>query len=150
MSKFRIYELAKEFNTTSKVIIDILGRNNVTAKNHMSCVDEDAKAVIKRTFAHKGDVTDTNSANKQSSTPAMSGAQNQKPRDNQKNLNEQTDVRQVDPKGQYQQGQQRPQGQYQRGQQRPQGQYQRGQQRPQGQYQQGQQRPQGQYQQGQQ
>ncbi|MDD4601864.1 MAG: translation initiation factor IF-2 N-terminal domain-containing protein, partial [Negativicutes bacterium] len=53
MSKFRIYELAKEFNTTSKVIIDILDRNSVSAKNHMSCVDDDAKAIINRTFAHK-------------------------------------------------------------------------------------------------
>lgn len=53
MSKFRIYEIAKEFNTTSKVIIDILGRNNVVAKNHMSCVDDEARAIINRTFAHK-------------------------------------------------------------------------------------------------
>ncbi len=53
MSKYRIYELAKDFNTTSKVIIDILNRNNMEAKNHMSSVDEDAKNVITRTFAHK-------------------------------------------------------------------------------------------------
>ncbi len=57
MSKHRIYELAKEFNTTSKVIIDILARNNMTAKNHMSSVDDDARTVIERTFARK-----TNSA----------------------------------------------------------------------------------------
>lgn len=53
MSKYRIYELAKDFNTTSKVIIDILNRNNMEAKNHMSSVDDDAKNVIARTFAHK-------------------------------------------------------------------------------------------------
>jgi translation initiation factor IF-2 len=53
MSKYRIYELAKDFNTTSKVIIDILNRNNMEAKNHMSSVDDDAKNVITRTFAHK-------------------------------------------------------------------------------------------------
>lgn len=53
MSKYRVYELAKEFNTTSKVILDILARNNVTAKNHMSNVGEEAKSVINRTFAHK-------------------------------------------------------------------------------------------------
>ena len=53
MSKYRIYELAKEFNTESKVIIDILARNNMEAKNHMSSVGDDAKAVITRTFAHK-------------------------------------------------------------------------------------------------
>ncbi|AIF51747.1 translation initiation factor IF-2 [Pelosinus sp. UFO1] len=53
MSKYRIYELAKDFNTTSKVIIDILVRNNMEAKNHMSSVDDDAKNLITRTFAHK-------------------------------------------------------------------------------------------------
>jgi translation initiation factor IF-2 len=53
MSKYRIYELAKEFNTTSKVIIDILERNNMPAKNHMSSVDDTAKAVVDRTFARK-------------------------------------------------------------------------------------------------
>ena len=53
MSKYRIYELAKEFSTESKVIIDILARNNMEAKNHMSSVGDDAKAVITRTFAHK-------------------------------------------------------------------------------------------------
>lgn len=53
MSKYRVYELAKEYSTTSKVIIDILGRHNITAKNHMSSVGEDAKVAIERTFARK-------------------------------------------------------------------------------------------------
>ena len=53
MSKYRIYELAKEFNTESKVIIDILTRNNMEAKNHMSSVGDDAKNMITKTFAHK-------------------------------------------------------------------------------------------------
>lgn len=56
MSKYRIYELAKEFSTTSKVIIDILARNNMVAKNHMSSVDDDAKAIVSRTFARKTNV----------------------------------------------------------------------------------------------
>lgn len=53
MSKYRVYELAKDYNTTSKLIIDILARNNMVAKNHMSSVDDEAKAVIERTFARK-------------------------------------------------------------------------------------------------
>ncbi|HWR43118.1 translation initiation factor IF-2 [Sporomusa sp.] len=53
MSKYRVYELAKEYSTTSKVIIDILGRHSIAAKNHMSSVDEDAKVAIERTFARK-------------------------------------------------------------------------------------------------
>lgn len=53
MSKYRIWELAKEYNTSSKVILDILERNKIEAKNHMSNVDEAAKQLISRTFAHK-------------------------------------------------------------------------------------------------
>lgn len=53
MSKYRIYELAKQYETTSKVIIDILARHNITAKNHMSCVDEDVKAIIDKTFSSR-------------------------------------------------------------------------------------------------
>jgi translation initiation factor IF-2 len=55
MSKYRVYELAKEFNTTSKVIIDILARNNMSAKNHMSSVEEAGKSIIERTFARKSE-----------------------------------------------------------------------------------------------
>ena len=59
MSKYRVYELAKEYNTTSKVIIDILGRHSIVAKNHMSSVDEDAKGAIDRTFARKTGTVET-------------------------------------------------------------------------------------------
>ncbi|MGL5512255.1 MAG: translation initiation factor IF-2 N-terminal domain-containing protein, partial [Sporomusa sp.] len=54
-----VYELAKEYTTTSKVIIDILGRHNIVAKNHMSSVDDDAKVIIERTFARKTGMPDT-------------------------------------------------------------------------------------------
>jgi translation initiation factor IF-2 len=53
MSKYRVYELAKDYNTTSKVIIDILARNNITVKNHMASLDDPEKAIIDRTFARK-------------------------------------------------------------------------------------------------
>lgn len=54
MSKYRIYELAKEFNTTSKVILDVLSRNHCElAKNHMSSVGDPEKDIIKRTFAER-------------------------------------------------------------------------------------------------
>ncbi|WP_371369060.1 Translation initiation factor IF-2 [Sporomusa rhizae] len=69
MSKYRVYELAKEYSTTSKVIIDILGRHNITAKNHMSSVDEDAKVAIERTFARK--TGDTNQTASQQMTQPM-------------------------------------------------------------------------------
>ncbi|SFL38784.1 translation initiation factor IF-2 [Pelosinus propionicus] len=81
MSKYRIYELAKDFNTTSKVIIDILNRNNMEAKNHMSSVDDDAKNVITRTFAHKittapATGTSTNENKSRTQEPATSSTGN--------------------------------------------------------------------------
>jgi translation initiation factor IF-2 len=71
MSKYRIYELAKDFNTTSKVIIDILARNNMEAKNHMSSVDDDAKNVITRTFAHKITAPTSSAPNKAVQSPSV-------------------------------------------------------------------------------
>lgn len=53
MSKYRVYELAKEFQTESKVVLDILKRNDREAKNHMSSVGEEERAIIARTFAPK-------------------------------------------------------------------------------------------------
>ena len=58
MSKYRVYELAKEFTTTSKLILDILARNNMPAKNHMASIDEDAYQVLVRTFAPKPDTAE--------------------------------------------------------------------------------------------
>lgn len=87
MSKYRVYELAKEFNATSKVIIDILSRNNVTAKNHMSCVDDDAKSIINRTFARKAEEVIKPAAS-QISAVNNSGPNHQKPY--QSNIQQQT------------------------------------------------------------
>lgn len=55
MPKYRVFELAKEFGATSKVILDILARNDITVKNHMSSVDEAGKQIVERTFARKKD-----------------------------------------------------------------------------------------------
>ena len=129
MSKYRIWELAKEYNTSSKVILDILERNKIEAKNHMSNVDENAKQLISRTFAHKtGETPKKEEAPKQNK--AAEKPQAQKP--------------------QGQQNQNRPQGQQNRpafrkdGAQQPRPQGQHNQNRPQGQqnrHQQGGQRP---------
>lgn len=53
MSKYRVYELAKEFHTESKVVLNILTRNNFRVANHMSSVGEEERAVLVRTFAPK-------------------------------------------------------------------------------------------------
>ena len=55
MGKYRVFEIAKEFDTTSKVIIDILSRNDVQVKNHMSSVDDDVRRIVVKTFERKAD-----------------------------------------------------------------------------------------------
>ncbi|MHC1717093.1 MAG: translation initiation factor IF-2 [Acidaminococcaceae bacterium] len=55
MGKYRVFEIAKEFDTTSKVIIDILSRNDVQVKNHMSSVDDDVRKIVVKTFERKAD-----------------------------------------------------------------------------------------------
>ena len=58
MSKYRVYELAKEFHTESKVVLDILTRNKFRVANHMSSVGEEERAVVARAFAPKKTVSD--------------------------------------------------------------------------------------------
>lgn len=54
MSKYRIYELAKEFSTSSKNILDILTKNEITAaKNHMSTVGDPEKLILEKHFSVK-------------------------------------------------------------------------------------------------
>lgn len=48
MEKYRIYELAKDLNTTSKRLIEKLSEINIIVKNHMSYInDEEIKALYK-------------------------------------------------------------------------------------------------------
>lgn len=53
MSKYRVYELAKEFHVDSKAVIDILSRSGVKAANNFSSVDEKTYAALKSAFAKK-------------------------------------------------------------------------------------------------
>lgn len=68
MSKYRVYELAKEFNTDSKVILDILKRNKFKAANNFSSVGEEERTAIKNLLSNKG-------AKPQAKAPAASAAQ---------------------------------------------------------------------------
>ena len=54
MEKVRIYELAKELNTTSKRLIEKLEEININIKNHMSFLDEDQ---LKALYDHIGVIT---------------------------------------------------------------------------------------------
>ena len=121
MSKYRIWELAKEYNTSSKVILDILERNKIEAKNHMSNVDEAAKQLISRTFAHKtGDApkkADAPKPQKQAVQPQAPKSQNQpsqnRPQSAQQNKPafRKDGAAQPRPQGHSNQNQTRPQGQ---------------------------------------
>lgn len=68
MSKYRVYKLAKEFNTDSKVILDILKRNKFKAANNFSSVGEEERTAIKNSLSNKG-------AKPQAKAPAVSAAQ---------------------------------------------------------------------------
>ncbi|WP_432647581.1 translation initiation factor IF-2 [Mitsuokella sp.] len=54
MSKYRVFELAKEFNTDSKVILDILKRNKFKATNNFSGVGEEERTAVKNALSNKG------------------------------------------------------------------------------------------------
>ena len=68
MSKYRVYELAKEFNTDSKVILDIVKRNKFKAANNFSSVGEEERTAIKNSLSNKG-------AKPQAKAPAAPAAQ---------------------------------------------------------------------------
>ena len=53
MSKYRVYELAKEFHTDTKNILDILKKNHFKAVNNFSSVGDAEHAAVKNHFAGK-------------------------------------------------------------------------------------------------
>ena len=50
MSKSRVYEIAKELNVDSKLIIEKLKAMDVDVKNHMSSITEAEAAKVKQAF----------------------------------------------------------------------------------------------------
>ena len=53
MSKYRVYELAKEFHTDTKNILDILKKHHFKAVNNFSSVGDAEHAAVKNHFAGK-------------------------------------------------------------------------------------------------
>ena len=51
MSKYRVYELAKEFKTESKVVLHLLERNGHAVKNHMSSVGDEEREMLRNIFS---------------------------------------------------------------------------------------------------
>ena len=53
MAKIRVYELAKSLNKDSKEVLEILKKNGVEVKNHMSSVSDEDAGKVKARFAGK-------------------------------------------------------------------------------------------------
>ncbi|MFJ6263784.1 translation initiation factor IF-2 [Lysinibacillus xylanilyticus] len=50
MTKIRVHEYAKQVNKTSKEVIEVLNKLNVTVTNHMSMLEKDIVAKLNQTF----------------------------------------------------------------------------------------------------
>ena len=65
MSKYRIYDIAKELNTDNKTILGILHKNNIEAKSHSSTVDDNARQVVIKALQSQQKPQQTNAKAKQ-------------------------------------------------------------------------------------
>ena len=54
MGKHRVYEIAKELDTDSKKILEILAGRHIDVKNHMSSVDDATRDMITKTIKGQG------------------------------------------------------------------------------------------------
>lgn len=51
MAKKRIYELAKEYNVSSKAMVDIIRESGFPVKSHSSAVDDRILEAVRKKFA---------------------------------------------------------------------------------------------------
>ncbi len=58
MAKVRVYELAKSLGKDSKEIIELLKKNGVEVKNHMSSVSDEAAEMVKARYTKRDNVSD--------------------------------------------------------------------------------------------
>ena len=54
MTKFRIYEIAKEINVDSKEIVSFLKGRNIAVKSNLSSVDEGVRQTVLKEMGRKG------------------------------------------------------------------------------------------------
>lgn len=64
MGKMRVYEYAKQHNTTSKEVIERLKRLNIEVKNHMSSIDNQMKMELDKTFKKNNETVSKTEASK--------------------------------------------------------------------------------------
>lgn len=84
--KYRIFELAKELNQDSKLLVDFLKKNKIKVANHFSAIGEEACQLIKTNFTKKeksveNEQTKVNRPQQQSQPSAQNQQKNDK-RDN--------------------------------------------------------------------
>ena len=60
-SKYRVFELAKEYHTSSKDIMELLSKNEVPVKNHMSNVDEKGIDLVRKHLVERSPPADAGS-----------------------------------------------------------------------------------------
>lgn len=82
MSKYRIYDIAKELNTDNKTILGILHKNNIEAKSHSSTVDDNARQVVIKALQSQQKPQQTNA--KQTAPKPQNGGKPQTPAKAQK------------------------------------------------------------------
>lgn len=81
MAKFRVYDIAKKYNKDSKEILEILKKNHVEVKNHMSTIEDDQIKIIENSLKPKKESKQGNShLNKKDNKKA----QNMEKKDNKK------------------------------------------------------------------
>ncbi|WP_099158138.1 translation initiation factor IF-2 [Virgibacillus ndiopensis] len=92
MSKMRVYEYAKQNNTTSKEVIGHLKSLNVEVTNHMSTISEDVKGKLDQKFNSKSKSQDNNKKADSGSKKPANGQNNQhknKPNPDKRPVNKQ-------------------------------------------------------------
>lgn len=55
MAKQKIHELAKELNKSSKEVMEVLGKNGIEVKSHMSALEDSQVEMVKKAFAPKAE-----------------------------------------------------------------------------------------------
>ena len=81
--KYRIFELAKELNQDSKLLVDFLKRHKIKVANHFSAIDEEAYQLLKGSFV-KRPKSDNNQQSADGNRSNQSKQSNQQPKQNDK------------------------------------------------------------------
>ena len=84
MSKYRIYDIAKELNTDNKTILGILHKNNIEAKSHSSTVDDNARQVVIKALQSQQKPQQTKASAKQTAPKPQNDGKPQTPAKAQK------------------------------------------------------------------